>query len=233
MFKAVASYADFKRNMLAVSQVTEEALFVANSDGMLFYGMDASRTSLVLIDWPSIDFESYQCDDRVRIGAWMDTIVKIVKRLPTKTDIEIAVDVNMLILKSGSTQFKLRLLEVEETPREIPQFETAVEFAMDAEDFHTLVRDVEASADDIRFQVDGDKMSFYGRGEYGEVGIETDIVVLRGKAYKDGATSSYSIGYLGPFSNDMEGRMTLKFTESKPLILECGHAMFMLAPRVG
>ena len=119
--------------MLAVWHTTEEALFVANKKEILFYGMDPSHVSLVLIDWPSSDFKSYQCEDSVRIGIQADMVKKIVDKLPKKSDVEMSVDDTTLTLSTGKTKFKIRLLDVDETPRKIPQFKTPVEFSVDGE----------------------------------------------------------------------------------------------------
>ena len=233
MFSAVTNYADFKRNILAVTSITtEEALFVARKEGIFFHGMDPSHVALVLIQWPSNDFESYECDTDVRIGMPMDVLEKITKRMSQKASVEISVNENIMLLKSGSTEFKIKLLEVDPAEQKIPQIPTTVEFTIDAKVLARTIGDVEVTTHYFNLKTDGDKLSFTGKGDDGEVEITTDIVPIFEKEYENNAFASYSIEYIKPFVNNMEGDMTLKFANSKPVILECGHVMFILAPRV-
>ena len=232
MFNATTNYADFKRNILAVSSVTEHALFVAQPDGIFFYGMDPSHVALVLIDWPSSDFESYECDKTVRIGMDTNTLSKIIKRLSSKLEVEISVEKDIMILKSGSAQFKVRLLDVDEQKRVVPQIPTTVEFTIDAKELATIIGDVEVTTDYVGFNTNSDKLSFEGKGDDGEVKIDTETVIILNKSYDGSAWASYSIEYIKPFVSYMEGDITLKFATNKPVILECGHVMFILAPRV-
>ena len=234
MFSVVTDHADFKRNVLAVASITtDEVLFVAENDGIFFYGMDPSHVALALIDWPSCDFESYKWDEKVRIGVHVGTLSKIVKRLSPEASVEISVKNENMMLKSDSTQFKMRLLDVNEQRRRIPQIPATVEFTVDAKSLAKIIGDVEVSSDYINFKANGDKLSFAGKGDGGEVEITTDIVSIFGDEYKGGASASYSIEYLKPFVDNMEGDMTLKFAEEKPATLDCGHVRFIVAPRVG
>ena len=235
MFNAVTSHENFKRNILAVSSITTEALFVAKNDGIYFHGMDSSHVAMALIDWPSSDFESYNCDSDVRIGVQIDTLSKIIKRMSSKLDVEISVnnDSNMMTLKSGSTSFTIRLLDVNEQERKIPQIDTTVEFTISVAEFAKIIGDVEVTTHHIDFKASGSKLSFTGKGDDSEAEIESDIVIVCGDGYKNEATSSYSLEYLKPFISDMKGDMTVKFADNKPVIIECGHATFFLAPRIG
>ena len=189
---------------------------------------------MVLIDWPSADFESYNYDSDVRIGIQIDTLSKILKRMSPKLTVEISVnnDGNIMTLKSGSTAFTMRLLDVDEQQRKIPQIDTTVEFTISAAEFAKIIGDIEITTHHINFKTDGSKLLFTGKGDEGEVEIETDTVIVCGEKYENGATSSYSLEYLKPFINNMKGDITIKFANSKPAIMECGHAMFILAPRV-
>ena len=233
MFSAVTSPADLKRNILAVTSITtEEALFVAKKDGIYFHGMDPSHVAMVLIDWPSSDFESYIWDEEIRIGLPVDTLSKIVKRLPSKSLVDITVKDDMLFLKSGSTEFKTRLIHIDSEPVKIPKIPTNVEFEIDAKKFAKIIGDVEITTHYINFQTKDTELSFAGKGDDGEVEIIPEIVPTFGEDYKNESFSSYSIEYIKPFINDMEGDMNLKFADNKPVILECGHVMFILAPRV-
>ena len=232
MFEAVTSYADFKRNMLAISNVAEEASLTADSDGIAFNGMDPSHVSLVLVKWPAGDFESYECDGKTEITVRMNELVKIVKRFSKQSDIQILVGETHMTLKSGNTTFKVRLLEVGCSGNKIPNVATDVEFDMDAKSLHTLLKDVEVASDYAEFRTDETSFSLHGKGDSGEVDIDADEGITFGKSY-DGSTScKYSIEYLIPFMTDLEGDVSVRFADKKPLIMTCGHVTFMVAPRV-
>ena len=218
--------------MLAVWHTTEEALFVANEKEVLFHGMDPSHVSLVLIDWPSSDFKSYECEGSVRIGIRADMLKKIVDNLPKKSDVEMTVDETMLTLSSGKTKFKIKLLEVDDTPRQIPKFETSVEFTIDSKKLHTHMTNIGTCAENVKFKADDDMVTLHGTGDSGGVDIETDIEPERGESDEVEPESTYSLEYLEPFVKDMNGDITLKFGDNKPVILNCGHVTLMVANRV-
>ncbi len=231
MFEAVASYADFKRNMLAISHVAEEASLTADSDGIAFNGMDPSHVSLVLVKWPASDFESYECDGKTEITVRMNELVKIAKRFSKQYDIQILVGETHMTLKSGNTTFKVRLLEIGCSDSRIPNVITDVEFAMDAKSLHTLLGDVAVASDYAEFRTDKTKLSLHGKGDSGEVDIDIAEEIMCGESYDERSLCKYSIEYLMPFLTDMEGDVQVRFADKKPLIMTCGHVTFMLAPK--
>lgn len=235
---------DLKAIISAISTLVEEATFVANTEGITFRGMDPSHVALIDISWPNSAFEKYECDTDVKFGVRIDEFSKIIKRADKKSNIELSITKNnMLIIKIGTNKdFKVRLIESSTTDTPLPKIPYNAKIELVTSEFDKMLGDVLAVSDYLTIKADESKIEFSGKGDSGEalVTLEKDNEKIQDLEVKEDSTGTYSLEYLNPVVKAVGttvGTVTCEYSNAKPLRIEfkvanIGRIHFYLAPRV-
>lgn len=244
-FQVKTNDSDMLKSIISsISTVVEEATFTANSEGLTFRGMDPSHVALIDILLPKSVFDEYTCDDEIKFGVRIDELGKLFKRADKKDKITLGLtNENLLSIKMGDKkQYELRLIETDSEDTPIPKLQYNSKFTISSKRFDEILGDVNVISDYIDVNVNGDTLKFVGKGESGNVVINSDVNDngVESIESSEESTGTYSLIYLMPMIKAMgtsAGFTTCELSNNKPLRIEfkvadIGVIHFYLAPRV-
>ena len=235
---------DLKAIISAVSTLVEEATFVATSEGITFRGMDPSHVALVDISWPNSAFERYECDAEIKFGVRIEEFDKIIKRAEKKNAIELSVgDDNMLHISLGRNKsYKMRLVESSANETPLPKIPYDATVVLPISTFSRTLDDVVVVSEYMTIECEGNKATFSGKGDSGEVAIEMDTSMEELEELESPSKNvgTYSMEYLKPIVKAVGSAVDsvkCEYSDNKPLRVEfkisaVGVIHFYLAPRV-
>ncbi len=170
---------EFKSCLSAIQLIIEDATFEINEAGIKCRGIDPSNVSFVSIDFPKNTFVKYECDEDSKFTVRTSELLEIVKRAKNNEEVtlEMGDKVNALqIYINGKKHYVLPLLIMDKespSPNLKHQSKTTLKFT----DFVDYVKDIKVVADNFIVETDGNVLKLSGKGDKGNVDVETEGVV--------------------------------------------------------
>lgn len=240
MFKAILSDPNIlKTSFDAISSIVDEVQMQADSEGIKLDALDRSHITFVHLELKSAVFDTYSCDEPLKINADTEELMKVLKRAKADDLVELSVDEgNLIVTFEGEARrtFKIRLIDIEYEAPSPPQLEYPTEFEIPFNLLKNSIQDIDIVSDKIALIVDQDKFIASAEGEFGDATIE----YLHGEKIEDNAKSVFSLEKIkemlkaDKFSetaflklgNDMPLNLSLKMPSDE------GELSFLLAPRI-
>jgi proliferating cell nuclear antigen len=237
---------EWKAVTSAISTLVDEATFEATTEGLSFRGMDPSHVALIDISWPNSAFDAYESDSALKFGVRIDEFSKLIKRADKKDRIEISIgDDSMLHVRISNgyvREYKMRLIESTASSTPLPKLTFNSKVVMSPAAFDKILSDVQVFSEYVTIDSEKNKVSFFGKGDSGEVDIvlESDSEGLEELNVKENSKATYSLDYLSKITKAISasgGSVIAEFSAKMPLRLEfrvanVGRIHFYLAPRV-
>ena len=138
--------------MKAVFEVLKDIINDVNvyftKEGVKILTLDTARVTLVQMNLPAENFEEYECEDELIAGLNMANVHKLLKSVTTADTLTVTAtgrDIMEFLIenpeKNSMTNFKLKLLDINEDMLEFPDIHMNVVTTMPSIDFQRFVRD--------------------------------------------------------------------------------------------
>jgi len=241
-FKTIQASA-FKATFEVLKDILNDINVYFDSNGMKIVTLDTARTSLIDLELTSDNFEHYECSAPIIAGINMTNLHKLLKTITNNDTLECEIKNNEFMnihisntVKTSSTHFQLKLLDVDEDQIELPNIEMNTITILPSIDFQRICRDmshisneliVTRSEKNIFFKCEGD---FANQQTQIEVSEKTDTPI----------TGIYSLKYLNLFTKATgmcSNIQIMQEPENKFMILKynvanLGNLSFYLASKV-
>jgi proliferating cell nuclear antigen len=240
MFKAVLSDSSIlKTSFDAISSIVDEVQMKADGDGLRLDALDRSHITFVHLEFKSQLFDSYKCDEPIKINVDTEELMKVLKRAKSDDIVELTVDEGNFILtfeNEARRTFKIRLIDIEYEAPSPPELEYPTEFEIPFSLLKDSIQDISIVSDKIALIMSGDKFIASAEGEFGDAKIE----YLHGEKVTEDAKSIFSLEKIKEMlkADKFSETAVLKLGNDMPLNLslkmasEEGELTFLLAPRI-
>ena len=200
--------------------ITDEATLIMDEKGIHFRGMDPSHVVLVMVDWSSETFETYNHDKDINIGVLLKELGDILKRSKNEK-IQLEVKDNFLHISIGnSIKYNIRTFETESKEAPLPKINYDCKFKFKLNKILNVIDDIRVISDMFNIKLEKDKASFDGKGDSGEANINYDIEKDEELTADETCDCSYSIEYLHPIVSALKGSaefVTCDVSSNKPI----------------
>jgi len=198
MFEATLNRGAFwKKVVEAMKDLVSEANFECTPKGMSIQSIDQSHVALVSLTLLGSGFDTYECHRQQVLGVNLNNLAKLLKVNDDKDTVTLRhqEDTDNLIIGAEadggkkSTEFSLKLMEIEQEALGIPDEEQDYKavLSMPADIFAKTCRDMATFGDTMTIEISREKVKFSGTGDLGTGNI---TIQSQGAAEKAPASKS-------------------------------------------
>lgn len=235
----------FKSIFEVLKDILNDVNIYFTKEGIKITTLDTARAALVDLHLSSDNFEEYVCDEEECVaGVNITNTFKLLKPVTNNDTLELEFAKEVLKfriqneVKKSNTEFKLKLLEIDEDHIQIPALETAVTTVMQSSDFQRICRDMMNLSTEIRISREGGELVFECDGDFAKQ--NTRIQCDDQENFEYTLSGLYSLKYLNLFTKAtsmcsnvqilMEDEM--RFLILKYDVANLGELKFYLATKV-
>lgn len=206
-----------------------EAKMLISTTGVKFE-MTSGGASLLYTSIAKEFFDVYECGSDDEFGIYISDLQKILKKTAKKISLETD---NVMIVKSDSNTFKLPLISNAQGISFIPEVATTVSAEME---FQLLASTLDnlSTVGGLNLSLQLSNGMLVASTKNGQREASSPIMPM--PDVTSVVKSTYSLDLLQPIAKKNSDKVTIKFGEQTPLILEYNSAhmstLFMVAPRV-
>jgi proliferating cell nuclear antigen len=235
----------FKNTFEVLKDILNDVNVYFTKDGISITTLDTARAALVDLKLLSENFEEYICENEERIaGINITNTFKLLKPITNNDTLEIENDFETLNfkiendLKKSNTQFKLKLLELDEDHIQIPQIDTFITTVMPSVDFQRICRDMMNISNEIVISRVDDEIVFECDGDFAQQ--KTIIKCQDQEEFKGQLSGVYSLKYINLFTKatsmcasvQIQMEQDMRFLILKYNVANLGELNFFLATKV-
>jgi len=257
MFEARLQKAGLLKKILeAVKDLVADANFDCSPSGLALQAMDSSHVSLVSLVLQAEGFEQYRCDRGIQLGINLASMSKILKCASNDDTVTIKAKEggdNITFTFESSKQdktseFELKLLEIESDSLGIPETEYAARIKMPATEFQRICRDLTILGDTVLISASKDSVKFSASGDLGTGNIsikqsdsaDSKVEEQTTVELEEPVQLTFALRYLNHFTKatSLSDTVTLSMSKDVPLVVEYpiekngGQIRFYLAPKI-
>jgi proliferating cell nuclear antigen len=213
--------------------------------GIHILTLDTARVTLVHMNLGSENFEEYECPEDVAAGLNMANVYKLLKSVSSQDTLEIRVVgrdyMDLKIennVKKSATNFRLKLLDINEDIIEFPDISMNVVTTIPAIDFQRITRDMGNLAVEMDIFRDGQRLILSCQGDFAD---QTTIVEFPDAPVKR-TGNTFSLKYINLFTKATNMCSSVQLmqdseNENMPIIFRytianLGDLKFYLAPKI-
>lgn len=232
MFKLVYSASTkFKYIAQTMAKINDEGIVEIGLAGVKAWIMSPDKTSLSILEIPSISFDEYSVEEEMRLLIRTDELHRIVRRATRNDDIvfqysaeEQAIIVELRDKKTGfSRRFLLPIVSMQPPEMKEIRLEPTVRMAMMSDDLKALIQDVKVVSDILVLEArEGEVVARASEAERSYEWVMRPGEVLLDLEVDEPATSSYSRQALEVATKPVGAADTVKvsFATDYPIKLE-------------
>ncbi|KAJ1640372.1 hypothetical protein T492DRAFT_584041 [Pavlovales sp. CCMP2436] len=246
------------RNLFELMKdVLVESNIVATADGLRLIAIDSSQCVVTSVQLQASSFEYYACTHRTVLGVNLANMYKLVKSASNNDVVtlwtymhEDVLHISIENLEKGSkTEYKLKLLDIDEAPIEPPSCKFEYIISLPASEFQRMVRDMAMLATTVHIKNDETSLTLMCNGEYADqstvLTVNQNLMISRtGVEPLESAFNAmaplyneYSLRYLIMFArgSSLSANVQLYMQRGMPLIMSfnaatLGKVLFCLGP---
>ena len=236
---------EWKAILQAISDITDEAMFICNKEGITFRGMDPSHVALLEITFPNPSFASFACNATF-FGIHVRDLYNILGVASEGDVVEFQIDnpSNMKIRIAGSLdmRYTLNLIERTEINTPVPKVHSKSRIGLSPITLSKIISNIEKVSDYITISTKPETVQFAGDGMVGKVRMDmqkTDSQLSSFDVQED-SSAMYSLEYMSKIIRNI-GRasknVNMEYGTQTPIHLlfemeSQAKAEYYLAPRV-
>ena len=212
--------------------------------GIHILTLDTARVTLVHMSLGAENFEEYDCPKNIVAGLNMSNIYKLLKSVTGQDTLFVKIDGRDYMEiqienseKKSATNFKLKLLDINEDILELPDIHMNVVTTLPAVDFQRITRDMSSLANEMDIIRDGTKLILSCKGDYAE---QQTIIEFPESVKRTGST--FSLKYINLFTKATNMCSSVQIMqdsteEDRPIVFRyttanLGDLKFYLAPKL-
>lgn len=228
----------------AISELIDEANFVASPEGMSLRAMDPSHVAMIEVNLPKDFFDEYECDEKFNVGINLDEFRKVLRRGSARDKMEIEVSggrINIVFSGRAQRSFSIPVIDIAGEELSSPSIEFNVHARLVSDVFRDAIKDVGLVSDYVKISAEKDLLKVSASGDRGDVDVKLseDMGSLVELDVKESSNSTYSLSYLEDLVKASEASeiLTLEFSNEMPIKLSFelpngGSLTYYLAPRI-
>jgi proliferating cell nuclear antigen len=212
------------------------------ADGMYITTLDTARVALVDVFLAAENFDEYECSHEILAGINISNTFKLLKTITNNDVLTITVNTKEYMdisikseAKKTTTNFQLKLLDINENRIEVPDINMTTVTTMQSADFQRMCRDMSNIGANIEIIRNKNLLTMRCTGDFANQ--ETSIECVDESPYVSGI---YSLRYMNTFTKATSMCSTVQLMQesnSKFLILkynvaDLGELKFYLASKV-
>lgn len=241
----IKNVGEWKAVLNAIGEMVEDAMFICNSDGITFRGMDASHVALLDVTFPMSSFEELESKTSF-FGLRVEEFKNVLNAAANGdiVDLEI-IDSNIMkvsITGSLKMEYNIRLLVKSEVNTPIPKVDYTSKLSLDPNIFGRILSNLQSISEYVTIDCEQEKVQFSGRSEIGDAKIDLEKGNPElNSIYSSQLTSAvYSLEYMAQIIRSIgkaSKRLDIEYASKNPI-----HMMFempsmtrveyYLAPRI-
>lgn len=229
----------FKIIFESVTRIIDEVTLLCDKEGMHLTALDKSHITFVELDLGKTLFDTYQCDDPIKISIDCEEFLKVLKRMKTSDILELTIDEgNLITIFKGDSErkFNIRLIDSEYEPFSPPEINHPINIQVPSQLLSDALADMRIFSEILKIKVDQDYLKILNTGEIGD----GEISYIHGEQINTTVEATYSIPMLENImkASKFSEECILKFGDDKPLSLTFelatgdGKLSYLLAPRI-
>ncbi|PNH00916.1 putative DNA polymerase sliding clamp 1 [Tetrabaena socialis] len=163
----------FKILVEALKELLTDTCIEMDSDGIRVVAMDTSHVVLVHLKLEADKFESYHCPNKIVIGVNMLNMHKLIKTINNNDTLSLFIEednMNHLGVKiengTARTQFKLNLLDLDNTKITVPPAQFTTTITMPSCEFQKICRDMNNLAEYMEVKNIQNTLIFSCKGDF-------------------------------------------------------------------
>jgi len=212
--------------------------------GVHILTLDTARVTLVHMTLNAENFEEYDCPQDIAAGLNMSNVYKLLKSVTGQDVLTLRVEgrdvLEMTIenpIKKSSTNFKLKLLDINEDILDLPDIKMNVITTLPAVDFQRITRDMGNLANEMIILREGTKLELSCRGDFAD---QTTVIEFPDEVGRTG--NIFSLKYINLFTKATNMCSSVQLmqdseNENMPIIFRytianLGDLRFYLAPKI-
>jgi len=224
----IKNVGEWKAVLSAIDEIVEEAMFICNTDGITFRGMDPTHVSLLDITFPKSSFEELESGTTffgVRTSEFKNIFSSANDNDTVELQIEDEGNLRVLINGTLSMTFTLRLLEKTETNTPVPRVKPNSQIDLSPATLIRIITNLEKVSEYITIKSLSDRVEFSGRGDAGDAKIDLlkSNPDLEGLKIIEESTSIYSLEFMAKIIRSI-GRasksVNLQYSTKSPMHIE-------------
>ncbi|MCE4604326.1 MAG: DNA polymerase sliding clamp [Aeropyrum sp.] len=156
-----------------LAKINDEGTFEFGLNGVRAWIMSPDKTSLAVLEMPSLSFDEYSVEEEMRVVLRTDELNKIVRRATRNDDVilkysveEQALEVELRDRKLGfSRSFLVPISSMGAEEIRSLKLEPTARFSILTDDFKTVIQDVKVVGDFAEFEASGDTLTVRSQAE--------------------------------------------------------------------
>ena len=215
-------------------------------DGVKILTLDTARVTLVQMNLLAENFEEYDCPEEIIAGLNMANVHKLLKSVTSSDTLTMSAegrDIMEILIenpdKNSVTNFKLKLLDINEDMLEFPDIKMNVVTTMASIDFQRFVRDMSNLGNEMRIWRDGYELELSCIGDFAD---QTTIIKYPDAPRCDRTGGSFSLKYISLYTKATNMCSSIQIVQDSvnadmPIIFRytianLGELKFFLAPNI-
>jgi proliferating cell nuclear antigen len=233
-----------------LKEIVHDISLQFDSTGIRLLTMDGARCALICMKLRADSFEEYACDDKYAVGVNVASLFKLIRitgshdtvtfyMLPSASN-ELGITIQNAD-KNSTTDFRLKLLDVDSEEITIPDVEFDSVITMPSAYFQRLCRDALNLADHMTIRSHNGTLTLSCTGDFARqetvIGQADAGMAISSRPDAGKVEGKFSLKYLSLFckSSSLCNTLELYVKESFPLIMKyniasLGEVKFVLAP---
>ncbi len=168
---------EWKVILQAIGDVTDEAMFICNQDGVTFRGIDPAHVSLLDITFPASSFALYECSATF-FGISVTDFRNILSSAANDDYVELAIESShkMRISIKGRLEiiYDLKLVERTEVSTQIPKVEATSKISLSPSTLAKIMTDIERVSESVTISSIPERVQFLGSGDIGRAQVDLE-----------------------------------------------------------
>jgi proliferating cell nuclear antigen len=236
--------------MKAVFEVLKDIINDVNvyftKEGVKILTLDTARVTLVQMNLPAENFEEYECEDELIAGLNMANVHKLLKSVTTSDTLTVTAtgrDIMEFLIenpeKNSMTNFKLKLLDINEDMIEFPDIHMNVVTTMPSIDFQRFVRDMSNLGTEMNIWRYGREIELSCNGDFAD---QVTVIKYPDAPPCDRTGGTFSLKYISLYTKATNMCSSIQImqdsvNEDMPIIFRytianLGELKFFLAPKI-
>ena len=245
LYAKFTNVSEWKAILTAIGEISEDAMFICNTDGITFRGIDPTHISLLDITFPESSFEEFD-SSATFFGIRTEDFKNVLNAADAKDTIELKMqdEGNLLVLINGtlSMQFSVKLIEKTEINTPVPKVSAKTKIGITPNTLNRIISNLEKVSEFVTIQTIHDKVEFSGKGDIGNAKIDLDITnsELQNLETTEDSLSIYSLEYMAKIIRSI-GRasksINIGYSSKSPMHIQFDmpsnvNVAYYLAPRI-
>jgi proliferating cell nuclear antigen len=236
--------------MKAVFEVLKDIINDVNvyftHEGVKILTLDTARVTLVQMNLPAENFEEYECKEDVIAGLNMANVHKLLKSVTSSDTLTMSAEGREVMEitidnpdKNSVTNFRLKLLDINEDMLEFPDIHMNVVTTMPSIDFQRFVRDMSNLGPEMRIWRDGHALELSCQGDFAD---QKTVIMYPDAPRCDRTGGAFSLKYIGLYTKATNMCSSIQIMQDSahpdmPIIFRytianLGELKFFLAPNI-